>query len=109
MSAMVEAHAGGQSASFRTDPNGQPLRLHLRPPFGVLYAIDGVDSGKASTGLRIVLDGKAHQLVFTCMNDACEPVTKAVEAGDTPEQSIDVVGWASPKVELQATISAGQR
>jgi serine/threonine-protein kinase len=63
---------------------------NLRPQFGVLYAIDGDAAGRASAGLRIVLDGKAHQLTFTCMNDACEPVTKAIAAGDDPETTIDI-------------------
>jgi serine/threonine-protein kinase len=56
----------------------------LRPPFGVLFAIDGAAAGEAHAGLLITLDSKAHNLSFTCMNDECEPLVKTIAAGEEP-------------------------
>ncbi len=53
-----------------------------RPPFGVLVAIDGVPQGEAHEGLALTVDGKAHDLTFTCMKDECVPLVKSVPAGD---------------------------
>jgi serine/threonine-protein kinase len=52
------------------------------PSFGLLLAIDGVPQGEAHEGLTITLDGKAHDLTFSCMKDECVPVTRNVPAGD---------------------------
>ena len=53
-----------------------------RPPFGVLVAIDGVPQGEAHEGLSFNLDGKAHELRFSCMKDECEPLTRSIPAGE---------------------------
>jgi hypothetical protein len=91
--------AFGPPASARPDPPRLPPTTMLRPPapktveravvvesvrppFGVLYAIDGASAGEASSGLRILLDGKAHQLTFTCKQDTCEPFVQAINPGD---------------------------
>jgi serine/threonine-protein kinase len=55
-----------------------------RPPFGVLFAIDGVPQGEAHEGLSFTLDGRAHDLRFTCMKDECEPLVRTVPAGEEP-------------------------
>jgi len=60
------------------------------PQFGVLMAIDGSPRGDAHEGLAITLDGKAHELRFTCMKDACDPLVKAIPAGDDAAISVPV-------------------
>jgi serine/threonine protein kinase len=55
-----------------------------RPPFGVLFALDGVAQGEAHEGLTLTLDGRAHDLRFTCMKDECEPLLRNVPPGDEP-------------------------
>ena len=52
------------------------------PPFGVLVAIDGASLGDAHEGLVLSLDGKAHDLTFTCKKDECVPMVKSLPAGD---------------------------
>ncbi len=54
----------------------------LHPPFGVLLAVDGASIGEAHVGQTVVLDGKAHDLRFTCMEDECEPWTKSIAPGE---------------------------
>ncbi len=56
-----------------------------QPQFGLLMAIDGAPIGEAHEGLVVAVDGKAHELRFTCMKGACEPLSKSIPAGeDTP-------------------------
>ncbi len=68
----------------------------VRPQFGVLVSVDDGPPSNASSGLRLTLDGKAHVLRFTCMNDVCEPVTKPIDAGDAPETTIAVALSVKP-------------
>jgi hypothetical protein len=57
----------------------------LYPPFAVLVAVDGAPIGEAHAGQTLVLDGKPHDLRFTCMEDECEPWTKSIAAGEEPQ------------------------
>ena len=68
----------------------------VRPQFGVLVSIDDGPPSNASSGLRLALDGRAHSLRFTCMNDMCEPVPRTIEPGDAPETTIGVALSVKP-------------
>jgi len=61
----------------------------VRPHAGVLVAVDGDAATEAASGKTITLSNKAHALVFTCIEDLCEPQTRAVNAGDA-EESIEI-------------------
>jgi serine/threonine-protein kinase len=62
-----------------------------RPPFGVLVAVDGASLGEAHTGQIVLLDGKPHELRFTCMEEGvCEPGTKVIPAGEEPQIPVTV-------------------
>ena len=72
-------------------PIERNITLELqRPLFGVLVAVDGAPIGEAHTGQTLVLDGKPHDLTFTCMKDECEPVTKSIAAGDDAQIPVAV-------------------
>jgi tRNA A-37 threonylcarbamoyl transferase component Bud32 len=58
----------------------------VRPLFGVEVRVDGEAPQEVTAGLKISLDGRAHGLRFTCVNDACEPLEKAVPAGERDER-----------------------
>jgi serine/threonine-protein kinase len=62
----------------------------VSPPYGVLVSLDGAGPVNATSGLRLAIDGKAHDLAFKCVNDMCEPQTRSVAAGDEPEPTIAV-------------------
>jgi hypothetical protein len=57
----------------------------VRPPFGVLAAVDGAPVGEAHEGSTFILDGKAHELRFTCVRDQCEPQVRPIAAGEEGE------------------------
>ncbi|HEY2515641.1 MAG TPA: serine/threonine-protein kinase [Polyangiaceae bacterium] len=57
----------------------------VRPPFGVLVAIDGAPNGEAHDGSTFVLDGRAHELRFTCVKDQCAPQARPIAPGEEPE------------------------
>ncbi len=61
-------------------------------------AIDGTPQGEAHEGLSFTIDGKPHELRFTCMKDECEPLAKAIPAGD--ESSAGVASPVSFPVTL---------
>jgi hypothetical protein len=62
----------------------------VRPPFGVLVALDGKPLGEAREGGTFTLDGKPHEVRFTCAKDECEPQTKVVAPGDEAELTLNV-------------------
>ena len=66
------------------------------PQFGLLMAIDGVPQGEAHEGLTITLDGKPHDLRFSCMKDECEPLSKSIAAGDESPVSFPVTLTIKP-------------
>ena len=57
----------------------------IRPVAGVLVAVDGDPAIEAASGKSITLDGKPHALVFSCIEDLCEPQTRQIGAGETDE------------------------
>ena len=57
----------------------------IRPVAGVLVAVDGDPATEATAGKSITLDGKPHTLVFSCIEELCEPQTRVVGAGEAPE------------------------
>jgi serine/threonine-protein kinase len=57
----------------------------VRPVAGVLVAVDGDPAIQAASGKSITLSDKPHTLVFTCIEDLCDPQTRAVGAGDVDE------------------------
>ncbi len=54
----------------------------IRPVAGVLVAVDGDSATEASSGKSITLDNKPHVLVFSCIEDLCEPQDRKVAPGD---------------------------
>jgi hypothetical protein len=81
-----------------------------RPLFGVLVAVDGASIGEAHTGQAVVLDGKPHDLRFTCKEDECDPWTKSIAAGDDPQIPVAVslnIKAAAIVVDGDPTLSYG--
>jgi hypothetical protein len=65
------------------------LLSKVRPVAGVLVAVDGDSATEASTGKSLTLNEKPHALVFSCIEDLCEPQTRNVKGGDSDE-SVEV-------------------
>jgi eukaryotic-like serine/threonine-protein kinase len=61
----------------------------IRPVAGVLVAVDGDPAIEAASGKSITLDGKPHALVFSCIEDLCEPQTRNV-AGESVEMDLKI-------------------
>ena len=66
----------------------------VRPPRGVLVAVDGEEPLPVEEGKTVTLDTRAHTLQFTCQKDTdgssvCEPKQRTIEAGDKAER-VDV-------------------
>ncbi len=57
----------------------------IRPVAGVLVAVDGDPATEAASGKSITVDGKPHVLVFSCIEDLCDPQTRNIGAGDGDE------------------------
>jgi hypothetical protein len=57
----------------------------VRPFSGVKVAVDGEPAMEASGGKTITLNEKTHTFLFTCIEDLCEPQTRAIGAGDGDE------------------------
>jgi hypothetical protein len=82
----------------------------LNPPFAVLVAVDGESIGEAHVGQTLVLDGKPHDLRFTCMEDECDPWTKSIAAGDEAQIPVAVTLNIKPAaivVDGDPTLSYG--
>jgi serine/threonine-protein kinase len=82
----------------------------VTPPFGVLVALDGDAIGKPPP--QIILDGKPHELRFTCVNDACEPLTRSIPAGEEEQIPLTVSLALKPAtivVEGDPALSYGLR
>jgi hypothetical protein len=47
----------------------------------VLIAIDDGSPSEVTVPLRIPLDGRAHELRFTCVSDVCEPQVRHIDEG----------------------------
>jgi serine/threonine-protein kinase len=80
------------------------------PSFGLLLAIDGVPQGEAHEGLALTLDGRAHDLTFSCKENECVPLTKNLPAGDDAQISLPVhlnVKPASLVVDGNAALDYG--
>jgi hypothetical protein len=61
----------------------------VRPVAGVKVAVDGDAAIEASSGITFALNEQAHTLLFTCIEELCEPQTRTVAAGDA-EESVEV-------------------
>jgi len=57
----------------------------IKPSNGVRFAVDGEPLGGAVTGGTLTLDDKAHELVFSCVEDLCEPRRVLLNAGEKEE------------------------
>ena len=62
----------------------------VRPIFGVNVALDGMPAGQATQGRVLAIDGKPHELVFSCDRDMCFPLTKSIAAGEEPNVPLSV-------------------
>jgi serine/threonine-protein kinase len=55
----------------------------LRPSEGVLLSVDGEGARPLSAGQSIQLDGRPHELTFSCKGELCLRQTRALPAGET--------------------------
>lgn len=63
----------------------------IKPSNGVRFAVDGEALGSAVSGNTLTLDDKAHELVFSCVEDLCEPRRVLLNAGEKEETiSVDL-------------------
>jgi hypothetical protein len=61
----------------------------VRPPFGVLVRLDGDAAREVNAGMHMPADEAAHALRFSCVNDMCEPLERAVTAG-SDDETLDI-------------------
>ncbi len=61
----------------------------VQPVAGVSATLDGSPIGETPGGRVIAVDGHAHRLVFTCLQDLCEPVARVIAEGERAD-SLDV-------------------
>jgi hypothetical protein len=54
----------------------------VEPEQGVLVALDGAPASALDVSKPLVVDDKAHTLVFSCTGDLCEPWSRKVDPGD---------------------------
>jgi serine/threonine protein kinase len=68
-----------------TPPKPTSREVHfvsVAPPQGVLVSIDGAEANDLDPTKPLVLDDKAHSLVFSCTRDLCDQRTETIAAGD---------------------------
>jgi serine/threonine-protein kinase len=63
-------------------PTRREISLAQVKPYGVKVALDGQPLGEAVSGMQIIVDDKAHELFFTCAEDACEVQKRSIPPGD---------------------------
>ena len=66
-------------------PTRRELTLAQVKPYGVKVSLDGQALGEAVAGMQIIVDDSAHELFFTCAEDACEVQKRGISPGDRPE------------------------
>ena len=54
------------------------------PPGGVLLSIDGQAATPAEAPRTISIDGRSHDLLFTCKENLCKPEARRVPEGESP-------------------------
>ncbi len=85
------------------------VQLDLTPSMGVRMTIDGAESQDVSTGTVLRLDGKTHALLFTCfvrtpegkLEELCQPVQRAIGAGDKDETLVVKVPIKPATLDIQ--------
>ena len=64
-------------------PVGRELRFtSVEPQQGVRISIDGAPAGPLDPGKPLVIDEKAHSLVFSCAADLCDTLARAIDPGE---------------------------
>jgi eukaryotic-like serine/threonine-protein kinase len=80
--------ASRQTGAVATSPKARLRTVvvgSVRPPEGVLVALDGDGARPIAQGMSLPIDDKAHELVFSCRGELCIRQTRNIGPGDRDE------------------------
>jgi serine/threonine-protein kinase len=85
--------SSGRAVSSPAPPHETSREIRFSsviPAVGVSLSIDGAPPAPLDIQKPLTLDEKRHALTFTCAADLCDPLVRAVEAGDRPATLLPV-------------------